>query len=35
MKQLIEKVFGWMKESNRPAHMKAGLRLSGFCYFIP
>ena len=24
MKQLIEKVFGWMKESNRPAHMRAG-----------
>ncbi|MBC5606196.1 hypothetical protein [Bacteroides difficilis] len=24
MKQLIKKLFGWMKESNRPAHMKAG-----------
>lgn len=24
MKQLVEKVFGWMKESNRPTHMRAG-----------
>ena len=24
MKKLIVKMFGWMKESNRPAHMRAG-----------
>lgn len=25
MKQLIEKYLGWLKDSNRPKHMKAGM----------
>lgn len=25
MKQLLEKLFGWLKESNRPKHIKYGL----------
>lgn len=25
MKQLIKKLFGWLKESNRPKHIKYGL----------
>lgn len=38
MKQLINKYFGWLKDSNRPKHMKAGmlvfLAMLGVCLIL-
>lgn len=37
MKQIIKKYLGWLKDSNRPKHMKAGMlvfiAMLVFCFF--